>query len=163
MEKQPLKAISNLEKKVVDLYKKVKKLGEVAPSVQVVKVEKTIISTAQVLDLFTTPITILNSDDPLTIKYPISIYIKRNSGNAYTLATTSFKVINDFGTTMTGNLNNNPLTSTQEGYIQSSISVNQNLSGGTKNSLYKLSAYTGNPTLGTGNLDVYVTYVEITL
>jgi hypothetical protein len=39
----------------------------------------------------------------------------------------------------------------------------QNLSGSDKNVLYKLKANTGNPTVGTGDLDVYVTYIEITL
>lgn len=129
---------------------------------QLVKVEKTIISTAQVLDLFTTPITILNSDDPLTIKYPLNVYIKRNSGTAYTLAANQFYVKNYFGVLLS-NINPNPLTSGQEGYMQYQILTSQNSSGPIKNNLYKLSANTGNPTLGTGDLDVYVTYVEITI
>lgn len=127
------------------------------------KVLKTTITSAQVLQLFTTPITILNSDNPLTIAYPINVYIKRNAGDAYTLVANSFSVINDFGTTMTGNLNPNPLSNTSIGYFQSAITVSQNLSGGDKNVLYKLKASSGNPTLGTGDLDVYVTYIEITL
>jgi len=130
---------------------------------QITKVVKTTITTAQVLQLFTTPITILNSNNPLTVAYPINVYIKRNAGNAYTLVNNSFSIINDFGTTMTGNLNPNPLTSTSIGYFQSAITVSQNLSGGDKNVLYKLRANTGDPTLGTGDLDVYVTYIEITL
>jgi len=127
------------------------------------KVLKTTITSAQVLQLFTTPITILNSDNPLTIAYPINVYIKRNAGDAYTLVANSFSVINDFGTTMTGNLNPNPLINTSIGYFQSAITVSQNLSGGDKNVLYKLKANSGNPTLGTGDLDVYVTYIEFPL
>jgi len=126
------------------------------------KVLKTTITTAQVLQLFTTPITILNSNNPLTVAYPINVYVKRKTGTAYTLAASSFSVINDFGTALTSNLNPNPLANT-DGYFQSVISLSQNLSGGDKNVLYKLKANTGNPTLGTGDLDVYVTYVEITL
>jgi len=129
----------------------------------ITKVLKTTITSAQVLQLFTTPITILNSNNPLTVAYPINVYVKRNAGDAYTLAASSFSVINDFGTTMTGNLNPNPLSNTSVGYFQSAIIISQNLSGGDKNVLYKLKANTGNPTLGTGDLDVYVTYVEITL
>jgi hypothetical protein len=129
----------------------------------ITKILKTTITSAQVLQLFTTPITILNSNNPLTVAYPINVYIKRNAGDAYTLATNSFSVINDFGSTMTANLNPNPLGSTSVGYFQSAITIAQNLSGGDKNVLYKLRANVGNPTLGTGNLDVYVTYVEITL
>lgn len=131
---------------------------------QVTKVLKTTITEAQVLQLFTTPITILDSNDPLKVSYPISVYIKRNNGTPYTLAANSFTVINDTGTAMTGTLVPNPLTNT-EGYFQASISVTQNASGSGvyKNNLYKLKAGTGNPTLGTGSLDVYVTYIEITL
>lgn len=130
---------------------------------QITKVLKTTITSAQVLQLFTTPVTILNSNNPLTVAYPISIYIKRNAGNAYTLAANSFSIINDFDATLTANLNPSPLTGTQEGYFQSAVSVNQNLSGGYKNVLYRLKATAGDPTLGTGNLEVYVTYIEITL
>jgi len=131
---------------------------------EITKVLKTTITSAQVLQLFTTPVTILNSSNPLTVAYPISVYVKRNIGDPYTLASSSFSVINDFGTTMSANLNPNPLGNT-EGYFQSAISLSQNLSGSGayKNVLYKLKANTGDPTLGTGDLDVYVTYVEITL
>ena len=74
-----------------------------------------------------------------------------------------FSVINDFNAVMSGNLNPNPLTNDPVGFFQSEINVVQNLSGGERNNLYKLKANTGNPTGGTGDIDVYVTYVEITL
>ena len=64
---------------------------------------------------------------------------------------------------MSGNLNANPLIGGQVGYFQSELNVVQNFSGGSKNSLYKLKANVGNPTNGTGDIDVYVTYAEITL
>lgn len=138
--------------------------GPPGPSgTEITKVLKTTITSAQVLQLFTTPVTILNSNNPLTVAYPINVYIKRNAGNAYTLAANSFSIINDFDATLTANLNPNPLTGTQAGYFQSSVSPNQNLSGGDKNVLYKLKAVAGDPTLGTGDLEVYVTYIEITL
>jgi len=127
------------------------------------KVLKTTITEAQVLQLFTTPITILDSSEVGKVKYPTNVYIKRNAGTSYTLASSSFLVINDFSTAMSGNLNPNPLASASVGYFQSAINVVQNLSGGDKNLLYKLQASTGNPTAGTGDLDVYVTYVEINL
>lgn len=164
MDKQILNAISNLEKRVVDLYHKVKKLGEI-PSVsgtQVTKVQKTTITTAQVLQLNATPITILNSDDPLTIKYPINIYIKRNSGNAYAVSG-NFALVKDGNVGIALNtLNSTPMTSSQEGFMQSPISLSLISSGTTKNSIYKLTMFNA-PTGGTGDLDVYVTYMEITL
>jgi len=125
------------------------------------KIVKTIIPTASVLQLFTTPVTILDSTEAGKIKFPISVYVKRLTGNAYALATSSFSVINDFGTALSANLNPNPLISTPEGYFQSAISLYQNNSGGSKNALYKLKANSGDPTLGTGDLEVYTTYIEI--
>jgi hypothetical protein len=134
------------------------------PGTQTVKVVKTTITSAQVLQLSTTPITILNSNNPLTIAYPTNIYIKRKPGTPYTLVNNLFQVINDVYTVLGGNLNPNPLQNT-EGFFQSAISTNQNISGTGvyKNTSYKLSAATGDPVGGTGDLDVYVTYVEITL
>ncbi len=131
---------------------------------QVTKVVKTTITSAQVLQLFTTPITILDSNNPLTVAYPISIYIKRNNGTPYGLSTNQIQIINDFGTALSVNINSNPLGQ-PEGFTQAAVSTNQNVSGSGayKNLLYKLKASSSNPTLGTGDLDVYVTYIEITL
>lgn len=126
-------------------------------------VEKTTITSAQILQLYTTPIVILDSSESGKVKYPTNVYILRKAGNAYSLATSSFSVINDFDTQLDANLNPNPLVNTSAGYFQSEVNVIQNLSGGTKNAYYKLRANAGNPTNGTGDIDVYVTYVEITL
>ena len=126
------------------------------------KIVKTIITEDQILQLFTTPITILDSTELGKVKYPTNVYIKRNMGLGYTLTASSFSVINDFGTVMNGNLNPNPLVNTS-GYFQSGINIVQNLSNGDKNNFYQLKANAGNPTGGTGSIDVYVTYVEITL
>jgi len=128
-----------------------------------VKVAKTIISEAEILQLFTTPITILDSTESGKIKYPTNIYIRRNAGTGYTLITNALSVINDFNIVQTANITGSPLTNDIEGYVQSVIQIAQNLTGGIKNNLYKLRANNGNPIGGTGDLDVYVTYVEITL
>jgi len=126
------------------------------------KVVKTTITEAQVLLLYTAPVTILDSSEAGKVKYPTNIYIVRKAGTGYTLAAAYFSVTNDFDTTQSSNINPNPLTSGQIGYMQSAINVVQSWSGGTKNSIYKLGAGTGDPIGGTGDLDVYVTYVEIT-
>jgi hypothetical protein len=131
------------------------------PTSQVAKVQKTTITTAQVLQLATTPITVLNSDNPLTYKYPINVYIKRNEGDAYVVVGNIF-VVNSAGLTLTSNLNSSPMLSSQVGFIQSVVSATQNLSGDTKNALCKLTMGS-NPSAGTGDLEVYVTYMEITL
>lgn len=127
------------------------------------KVLKTTITTAQVLDLFTTPITVLDSSDPLTVKLPVNIWVQRQAGDAYTLATTSFSLINDSGAAVSANINPNPLTGVGIGFFTSYFDITQNAAGVDRNFLYQLKANTGNPTSGTGDLDVYISYIEITL
>ena len=127
------------------------------------KVLKTTITTTQVLDLFTTPITVLDSSNPLTIKLPLNIWIQRQPGTAYSLGASSFSLINDSGSAVSGNLNPNPLGSSAIGFFTSAFTIQQNYSGVDRNNLYKLKAQGSNPTGGTGDLDVYVTYIEITL
>lgn len=126
-------------------------------------VEKTTITSAQILQLYTTPIVILDSSEAGKVKYPTNVYVKRHAGNAYTLVNNSFSILNDMDTQMSANLNPNPLANTSTGYFQSEVNVDQNLSGGDKCTYYVLKANSGNPTNGTGDIDVYVTYVEITL
>lgn len=128
-----------------------------------VKVLKTTILEADIKQLFTTPITVLDNTDAEKMKLPISLYIKRNAGTAYVLATSSFALINDSGTAYSGNLNPNPLTNTSDGFFVSAYNIVENASGTERNNLYKLKANVGNPTTGTGSIDVYVTYIEITL
>jgi hypothetical protein len=141
--------------------------GPVGPSgSSVTGVIKTTITSAQVLQLFSTPITILNNlNFPGKFVYPLSIYIKRNAGNAYTLPTNSFSIINDFDVSIQAGsgISANPLQNTTVGYILQNIPVNQVISGSSQNTMYKLRANGGNPTGGTGDLEVYLTYVEVTL
>jgi hypothetical protein len=132
-----------------------------------VGIVKTTIKVSEVLNLFTTPITILNNlDFPGKFVYPLSIYIKRNAGNAYTLSTNSLSIINDFNTAIQSGagINANPLQNTTVGYILQNIPVTQAISGAYQNTTYKLKANgNANPTGGTGSLEVYLTYVQITL
>ena len=169
MDKQILNAVKNLEQRTVDLYKKVKKLGEtpIVPQVQVTKVLKTTITTAQVLNnLGGNGVVILNNDDPLTIKTPISLYIRRNAGVAYETTETNlwlYVVGAQAGSSVQNyTLITSPLKSPLEGFISSSLSIILFESGDTRASSYKLQM-NNKPTLGTGDLDVYVTYTETTL
>jgi hypothetical protein len=120
---------------------------------------KTIITTAQVLQLFTTPVVILPSQSGVA-RIPTHIYIKRNTGTAYTLNTNAFLVLDQFDSSTNNIINPNPLTSTA-GYCSNTISLLESVTGGFFSGNYKLKAAGGNPTLGTGDLDVYVTYNEI--
>jgi hypothetical protein len=152
------KADGSVEAKKVSLENLKDVLGS-----SVTKVLKTTITSAQILALFDTPITVLDSTDPLTIKLPINIWVQRKAGTAYTLAAASFLLVNDIGGNVTGNLNPNPLTGSSIGFFTSAYTITQNSAGVDRNVLYKLKASTGNPTGGTGDIDVYVTYIEITL
>ena len=126
------------------------------------KIVKTTITESQILQLFTTPITILDSTDTGKVKYPINIYVKRTSGSPYTLSSALFYVINDNDYNMNSTIIANPIAVPGVGYFQSFIGVVQD-NASEKNSFYKLKAGVGNPTGGTGDIEVYVTYVEITL
>ena len=126
----------------------------------VTKKWKTTITTAQVLQLFTTPIEILPAQSGYA-RIPTNIYIKRNAGTAsYTLANNAFLLLdgNNFDTNT--NINPNPLISTQVGYTNNTIFLQESVSGSDHGGPYKLKASTGNPTIGNGSLDVYVTYEE---
>ena len=130
---------------------------------QVTKVLKTIVTSAQVLQLFTTPITVLPTASSGKVNVPINIHIKRNSGTAYTLNTIAFTLLDGLNIDTQTQINPNPLTNTSAGYMNNTIYLADSVSGSTSTGPYKLKANGGNPTLGTGDLDVYVTYIEITL
>lgn len=126
----------------------------------VIKIQKTTITTAQVLSLFTTPITILDSSEIGIIKIPFSFYIKRNIGNLY-VTTSSFKIVADSLSTI-ATLNSSIMNNNTNGFVQVSGTVQVNSSSQEKVNLYKIKL-DSDPTGGTGDLDVYVTYIEITL
>jgi hypothetical protein len=129
---------------------------------QVTKVLKTTITSAQVLQLSTTPITVLPAASSGKINIPTNIYIKRNAGTAYTLYN-SLALLDNLNIDTQTQINPNPLSNTTVGFMNNSIYLSENTSGNTTNAPYKLKVLDGNPTGGTGNLDVYVTYIEITL
>ena len=131
-------------------------------SALVSKTYKTVITEAQVLQLFTTPIIVLPMQSGVA-RIPTHIYIKRNTGTEYTLANNTFLILDQFNSVNPfANVNPAPLTST-DGYISSTIYINESVTGTFYSGDYKLKANIGDPTGGTGGLDVYVTYNEITL
>jgi hypothetical protein len=137
---------------------------EVSSTEAVVKTIKRTITSAEILNLFDTPIVLLNSTTPSDkIKLPLNIWCQRKPGDAYSLAAASFQLINDLGTAVSGNINPNPLSGTDIGFFTSAFSITQNAAGADRNATYSLRAASGNPTGGTGDLDVYLTYIEFTL
>jgi hypothetical protein len=129
------------------------------------KVVKTTITQAQILQMFTTPIPILNSTTAGIAKIPLNILCKRSgAGTAYTIASNQFSLVSNSGNTFTFSLNNNILSSTVPvSYTTFSSNANFQIATGVDNEIYKLGFYTSNPTDGTGDMDVYVTYIEFAL
>jgi hypothetical protein len=126
------------------------------------KVVKTTITQAQILQMFTTPITILNSTTAGIAKIPLNILCKRSgAGTAYTIAANQFALRSNSGSAFSLTLNNNILSSAVPvSYTNFSFNGNFEIAVGVDNEIYKLGFYTSNPTGGTGDMDVYVTYIE---
>jgi hypothetical protein len=131
----------------------------------VTKIVKTTITQAQILQMYTTPIPILNSTTTGIAKIPLNIFCKRSgTGTAYTIASNQFSLVSNSGSTFSLALNNNILSSTVPvSYTNFNFNGNFQIAVGADNEIYKLGFYTSNPTGGTGDMDVYVTYIEITL
>ena len=131
----------------------------------VTKVLRTTITEAQILQMFTTPIPILNSTTAGIAKIPLNILCKRSgAGTDYTIASNQFSLVSNSGSTFTISLNNNILSSgVPVSYTTFSSNANFQIAVGVDNEIYKLGFYSSNPTGGTGDMDVYVTYIEFTL
>lgn len=127
----------------------------------VTKVQKTTITQAQILALTDTPIAVLSNSDGAIEKIPISILLKRPSaGTAYT--SNNLYLTGPFGGNVISTINEIVITSASQDYKVIAFPTNQyNNIGSLVPSEYKLTANVSNPTGGTGDLDVYVTYLEI--
>jgi hypothetical protein len=128
----------------------------------ITKVVKTTITQAQILQMFTTPIAILNSTTAGIAKIPLNILCKRSgAGTAYTIAANQFALRSNSGSAFSLTLNNNILSSAVPvSYTNFSFNGNFEIAVGVDNEIYKLGFYSSNPTGGTGDMDVYVTYIE---
>jgi len=135
---------------------------QIALVAPVLKTEKTTITSAQILALFDTPITVLDNTTSGILKAPINIYIKRTAGTAYTLANPFLLLVNDFSTNV-ATMSSALLSNSTDGFINAIAGTTQTSSAATKSDYYKIKVNTSNPTGGTGDIDVYVTYAEITL
>ena len=131
----------------------------------IIKVVKTFISQSQIFNLFTTPIAILSSTTAGRAKMPLNILIKREgTGDNYTFASNQFSLVSNSGSTFSISLSNNILTSNiPVSYTNFSDNANTEIAVGVDNEVYKLGAYTSDPTGGTGGIYVYVTYIDISL
>lgn len=128
----------------------------------VTKTLKTTLSSSQVLNLFTTPVTILSNDNPSTVKLPVSIYMKKGSGTEYTMAGQLLE-LKDSNNNTVNDFSSQFLTTSGVGFSQASLAFNNNSISSSKMGDYKIKLQTSNPTSGNAELEVYVVYNEIKL
>jgi len=129
-----------------------------------IKVQKTTITEAQILQLFTTPIAVLESTTAGIAKIPLNILCKRSgAGTNYTISTNQFKLsAASTGGTFSLSLFNTILTGAiPVSYVNFSANASSQIGSGSDDETYLLGCYTSDPTGGTGNMDVFVTYIEI--
>ena len=149
------------------LIEHLQRTGIVTPRVSLKQTILTL-TQAQVLSLNTTPYIILISNTPGIIRVPKSILIKRigTSGTPYTISGgNQLQIL--YGTEAASNLSlwTTPFTNST-GMTYSTIQINSQSTETTnlENVSYRLNVYGGlNPTGGTGNFYVHVTYEEIIL
>lgn len=164
--KSPSNKVDNVElgqriNESLDLIVTAANIG--SSSAQVYKIQKTNITEAQVLNMNTTPILVITGEEN-KYKFPVTMLIKREEGTPYTLAVNSMSLVNEFGITMQTNVNVNPIINGNSGEMFTTVTSTGNITGSSLiNQDYKLSFPTSNPTGGTGGLEVWVTYLEITI
>jgi hypothetical protein len=130
------------------------------------KVLKTTITSAQILNLFSTPITILPASvDSGIYRQLVNVIVARSgAGTAYSVAAQLVVSLGNASAYPIQQLSNFVLSDTtwssfavpDTNYIFKNDLV-------TYPNVYKIQALSSNPTGGTGDVDVYVTYIEITL
>ena len=131
----------------------------------IIKTNLVNITQSQILQLFTTPVVILDSTDSGIARIPLNIVVKRNSiGTNYTFATNQFSLLSNNNSSYSISLSNSILTGPFPiSYVNFSANANTQIATSLDTETYKLGAYTSNPSGGTGGIYVYVTYIEITL
>lgn len=128
----------------------------------VTKTLKTTLNSSEVLNLFTTPITVLSNDNPSIVKLPLAIYMKKGSGTEYTMAGQLLE-LKDSNNNTVNDFSSQFLTTSGVGFSQASLNFNNNSISSSKMGDYKIKLQTSNPTSGNAELEVYVVYNEITL
>lgn len=128
----------------------------------VTKTLKITLNSSQILDLFTTPVTILSNNNIATVKLPVSIYMKKGSGTEYVMDSQVLELI-DSNNNVVNNFSSQFLTTSGIGFSQASLAFNNNSISSSKMGDYKIRLQTSNPTSGTAELEIYVVYNEVKL
>ena len=131
------------------------------PGSSITKIVHTTISNASTLTLFSEPVVVLSNSNPLVIKHPVSIYIKKTDTNPFTMDSQLLQVKDSAGNQV--NSLSSQFMTTTTGFTQCMFIFNNN--GISTNSMgdYKLNLQNSDPISGTSSLEVYLVYNEITL
>lgn len=127
-----------------------------------IRIEKTIVTEAQLLDSFTTPIVVLPAGGAGTVRVPVQVLIKRPTGTAYTMA--GIAIVNALGASI-ATISTTIFTANSgvQTVLASQQQINTASSGGDSaydNQPFSLKTLPSNPTGGTGGCVVFVSYIE---
>lgn len=125
------------------------------------KIEKITLTLGQVQALFTTPYSLNLNSTSGTLKFLTAVYLVRNTTTAYTLANDNFEIVNNAGASTGITIPCAVLGYAGTAYAFTTANYQSNAVGSVYEPGYKIKATVGNPTGGTGGLDVYVVYNEI--
>ncbi len=124
---------------------------------------KVSLTSADILDMFTTPFEIVAAQGGSTIIQPLFIYLVYTFGTvAYSLATDIYVGFDGEGDLL---IINSVLDSVDNSYYSGPLTPDVTFGAvdGKMNTPLVIYAKTANPTLGDGTLDVYITYTILTL
>lgn len=143
----------------------IKLVATYAESLVVSKVQKTTINEAAIKTMNSIPVAILTNDVSGKIKIPAGVIVRRNgTGTAYSITGNQFALKTSTGSTLQFTLSTAPLTTTNnESFTFGNLFASTGQLSTLTSETYYLSVYTADPTGGTGAIDVYVIYNEITL
>ena len=126
-----------------------------------IKIEKTTITSAQLLDMYTTPVTLVPAQGANTLIVPVNVVLKYRFGTIeYT--TNQTITLSPNNSLWTANYNS-ALAGTSNKYLSRSVTPTSTVTGIIDDLPFTIGVQIGNPLAGDGELDVYLSYYVLTL
>ena len=126
-----------------------------------IKIEKTTITSAQLLDMYTTPVTLVPAQGANTLIVPVNVVLKYRFGTIeYT--TNQTITLSPNNSLWTANYNS-ALAGTSDKYLSRSVTPTSTVTGIIDDLPFTIGVQIGNPLAGNGELDVYLSYYVLTL
>ena len=126
-----------------------------------IKIEKTTITSAQLLDMYTTPVTLVPAQGANTLIVPVNVVLRYRFGTIeYT--TNQTITLSPNNSLWTANYNS-ALAGTSDKYLSRSVTPTSTVTGIIDDLPFTIGVQIGNPLAGNGELDVYLSYYVLTL